>query len=191
MAIKIYTKTGDKGATSLLGGTKVSKADMRIEAYGTVDELNAHIGLCSDLLQTELPNVKAHLQQIQDSLFVAGALLACDPDKELKMPLPVMQATQVTFLESQIDAMESSLPPLKQFILPGGHITVSQLHIARCVCRRAERCCVRLQEFSDVEPLIIQYLNRLSDYFFVLARYAAQQLQVQEIPWTPSSTEVK
>lgn len=186
MAIKIYTKTGDKGATSLLGGSKVSKADLRIEAYGTLDELNAHTGLCRDLLKKELPGVDGDLHQVQDALFVAGSLLACDPDKDIKMQLPKIREQQVLFLEHRIDEMEAALAPLKQFILPGGHPTVSNLHIARCVCRRAERCCVRLQELSEVEPLIIKYLNRLSDYFFVLSRYAAKQLNVPEIPWTPS-----
>jgi cob(I)alamin adenosyltransferase len=184
MAFKIYTKTGDKGNTSLIGGTKVPKSHLRIEAYGTVDELNSYIGLVRDLLTDETG--RTVLQEVQDRLFTIGASLACDPAKETKMSIPDLKDTDITYLEQEIDRMTEALPPMKSFILPGGHPTVSQLHIARCVCRRAERCCVRLEiEGEETEPIILQYINRLSDYLFVLARYAGMQLQVAEIPWKP------
>jgi cob(I)alamin adenosyltransferase len=181
MAMKIYTKTGDGGNTSLIGGTKISKAHLRIEAYGTVDELNSYIGLCKDLLGE--PG-HAILSEIQDRLFTIGSALACDPEKETKMKIPDLKEDDVTLLENEIDRMNEVLSPMKSFLLPGGHPTVSHLHIARCVCRRAERSCVRLQaEKNEVEPIIPKYLNRLSDYLFVLARYAAHLLNVSEVPW--------
>ena len=184
MAIKIYTKTGDDGTTSLIGGTKVPKSHLRIEAYGTVDELNSYIGLCRDLLTDD--QGKNTLLEIQDRLFTIGSSLACDPIKEPKMRIPDLKETDVELLEKEIDRMNGSIPPMKNFILPGGHITLSQLHIARCVCRRAERCSVRLElESLEVEAIIIKYLNRLSDYLFVLSRYTGQQLNVGEIPWKP------
>jgi len=183
MSLKIYTKTGDKGATSLIGGTKVLKSDLRIEAYGTVDELNSYIGLCGDLLIDE-PS-KKNLQEIQDRLFTIGSSLACDPEKEPKMKIPDLKEDDVILLEKEIDRMNEVLPEMKNFILPGGHITVSHLHIARCICRRAERCCVRLQENQEENFIIIKYLNRLSDYLFVLARYVSHLLKAEEIPWKP------
>ncbi|AXY77572.1 cob(I)yrinic acid a,c-diamide adenosyltransferase [Paraflavitalea soli] len=184
MAFKIYTKTGDKGNTSLIGGTKVPKSHLRIEAYGTVDELNSYIGLCRDLIMDDTS--RAVLQEVQDRLFTIGSALACDPIKEPKMRIPDLKDTDIHFLEKEIDRMTEALPPMKHFILPGGHPTVSQLHIARCVCRRAERCCVRLElEGQEVEAIILQYINRLSDYLFMLARYTGQQLQAPEIPWKP------
>jgi cob(I)alamin adenosyltransferase len=184
MAMKIYTKTGDKGTTSLIGGTKVPKSHLRIEAYGTVDELNSYIGLCKDLL-TDAQGQKI-LLEVQDRLFTIGSSLACDPIKEPKMRIPDLIEKDVELLEKEIDRMNETIPPMKNFILPGGHTTLSQLHIARCVCRRAERCCVRLElESLEVEEIIIKYLNRLSDYLFVLSRYTGHQLSVQEIPWKP------
>ena len=183
MAMKIYTKTGDKGNTSLIGGTKVSKSHLRIESYGTVDELNSYIGLCRDLVNDETN--KNVLQEVQDRLFTMGSTLACDPEKETQMKLPDLVPGDITLLEKEIDRMTETLPEMKSFILAGGHSTVSQLHIARCVCRRAERCCVRLSEASPVAPIIIQYLNRLSDYLFVLARFTGMQLGAPEIPWKP------
>lgn len=180
--MKIYTKTGDKGTTSLIGGTKVSKADLRIEAYGTVDELNSYIGLCKDLLTDS--HGKAVLQEVQDRLFTIGSSLACDPVKEPKMKIPDLKETDIQLLENEIDRMDGIIPPMKNFILPGGHPTLSHLHIARCVCRRAERGCVRLEiESGHPEAMIIKYLNRLSDYLFVLSRYAGHLMQVEEIPW--------
>lgn len=184
MSTKIYTKTGDKGKTSLIGGTKVSKAHLRIEAYGTVDELNSHIGLCRDH-QTD-DHGRDILQEIQDRLFTLSSALACDPEKETKMKIPDLKESDITLLEKEIDRMTDQLPPMKSFILPGGHPVVSQLHITRCVCRRAERSCVRLEEENEeVAPIIMIYLNRLSDYLFVLARYTAHLLNVAEIPWKP------
>ena len=184
MAMKIYTKTGDKGTTSLIGGTKVPKSHLRIEAYGTVDELNSYIGLCKDLL-TDDQNKKI-LLEVQDRLFTIGSSLACDPIKEPKMRIPDLKETDVELLEKEIDRMNETIPAMKSFILPGGHTTLSQLHIARCVCRRAERCCVRLElESLEVEEIIIKYLNRLSDYLFVLSRFTGHQMNAGEIPWKP------
>ncbi|MBL7751214.1 MAG: cob(I)yrinic acid a,c-diamide adenosyltransferase [Chitinophagaceae bacterium] len=184
MSMKIYTRVGDKGTTSLIGGTKVVKSHLRIEAYGTVDELNSYIGLCRDLLTDEAS--RNQLLEIQDRLFTIGSSLACNPEKEPKLRLPDLKESDVTLLENEIDRMESVLPEMKNFILPGGNPTISHLHIARCVGRRAERCVVRLQEESEeVAPLVIQYLNRLSDYLFVLARYAGHLTQTPEIPWKP------
>jgi cob(I)alamin adenosyltransferase len=183
MSIKIYTKTGDNGTTSLLGGTKVLKSDLRIEAYGTVDELNSYIGLCRDLVTDDA--VKNTLREIQDRLFTIGASLACDPAKEAKIKIPDLKEDDVKLLENEIDRMNQVLPDLKSFILPGGHTTVSHLHIARCVCRRAERCCVRLQEGNMEDDFTVKYLNRLSDYLFILARYTGHVLNANEITWTP------
>lgn len=184
MATRIYTKTGDAGKTSLIGGTKVPKSHIRIDSYGTVDELNSCIGLVSDLVTDEAS--RGMLKQIQDRLFTIGASLACDPDKEPLMKIPDLQEADVLLLETAIDQMNSVLPVMKHFILPGGHIAVSTIHIARCVCRRAERICVQMQEEAlYIEPVVIKYLNRLSDYLFVLARYIGHLLQVEEIAWKP------
>ena len=184
MAFKIYTKTGDKGSTSLIGGTKVPKSHHRIDAYGTIDELNSHIGLIGDLITDT--HSRSELREIQDRLFTIGSSLACDPNKESGLKIPDLHATDINYLEQAIDRMESVLPEMKSFILPGGHPTVSQLHIARCVCRRAERLAVQLMEDGqDVPALVISYLNRLSDYLFVLARYTGQLLGATEIPWKP------
>src|SRR5215471_18156901 len=184
MSSKIYTKTGDAGKTSLIGGTKVLKSDLRIEAYGTVDELNSYIGLCRDLINDI--TITNTLKEIQDRLFTIGSSLACDPEKEPKMKIPDLHESDVEFLEKEIDKMTEQLPPMKNFILPGGHVAVSTLHVVRCVCRRAERLCVSMQEHEmAVEPLIIIYLNRLSDYLFVLARYIAHILNIEEISWRP------
>lgn len=184
MAFKIYTKTGDLGKTSLIGGTKVSKSHIRIESYGTIDELNSYIGLVNDNLEDR--HLKNVLQEIQDRLFTIGSSLACDPDKEPLMKIPDLTEEDTLFLEHEIDRMNEALAPMKSFILPGGHSAVSVTHIARCVCRRAERLCVHLQEENlFVDPLVIKYLNRLSDYLFVLSRYIAHLLGVAEIPWRP------
>ena len=184
MAQKIYTKTGDLGKTSLIGGTKVYKSDIRIEAYGTVDELNSWIGLTGDYLSHE--HTKAILKEIQDRLFTIGSALACDPDKEPLMKIPDLKETDVVLLETEIDKMNEELPPMKSFILPGGHVAVSTAHVTRCICRRAERLCVNMQQHElFVDPLVIKYLNRLSDYLFVLARYSGHLLKVDEIKWKP------
>ncbi len=182
MAFKIYTKTGDLGSTSLIGGTKVPKSHLRIESYGTVDELNSHIGLVRDLLQDE--QLKNVLGEIQDRLFTIGSTLATDPQKDTKMHLPDLHEADITLLEKEIDRMSSELPGMRSFILPGGHTTVSSIHIARTVCRRAERCCVNLHlQDGEVAPLVIKYLNRLSDHLFTLARYAGKLLGAAEVPW--------
>ena len=184
MALKIYTKTGDLGKTSLIGGTKVPKSHLRIETYGTVDELNSYIGLVSDLI-TDTPS-KIILKEIQDRLFTIGSSLACDPDKEPLMKMPDLKETDIVLLENEIDRMNEVLTPMKFFILPGGHVTVSSTHVARCICRRAERLCVNMQEHElFIDPLIIKYINRLSDYLFVLSRYVAHLLKVEEIAWKP------
>ncbi len=181
MAFKIYTKTGDQGKTSLIGGTKVSKGDSRIDCYGTVDELNSYIGLVSDHLSDA--HTKTILKEVQDRLFTIGSSLACDPDKEPLMKIPDLHEEDVMLLENEIDSMNLVLPEMKNFILPGGHVAVSTAHVARCVCRRAERLCVSMKENDFVEPLVIKYLNRFSDYLFVLARYIGHILHVPEIIW--------
>ena len=182
MSMKIYTKTGDKGTTSLIGGTKVPKSHLRIESYGTVDELNSYIGLCKDLLSDAYG--KKMLQEIQDRLFTIGSSLACDPEKEPKMKIPDLKEADIELLEQEMDKMNDLIPDMKSFILAGGHPTLSHLHIARCICRRAERCCVRLEiETGEAEQIIIKYLNRLSDYLFVLSRYTGHQMNIEEIPW--------
>ncbi|MEZ5027764.1 MAG: cob(I)yrinic acid a,c-diamide adenosyltransferase [Ferruginibacter sp.] len=181
MALKIYTKTGDKGKTSLIGGTKVPKSNIRIEAYGTIDELNSFIGLTADYISRQ--DVKTILKEIQDRLFTIGSSLACDPDKEPLLKIPDLKESDIEFLEKNIDAMNTELKPMKSFILPGGHVAISTAHVTRCVCRRAERICVNMQEqHLEIDPLIIKYLNRLSDYLFVLARYAGHLLGVEDIP---------
>ncbi len=144
MALKIYTKTGDLGKTSLIGGTKVSKSHLRIESYGTVDELNSYIGLVNDHLTDN--QSKIILREIQDRLFTIGSSLACDPEKEPLMKIPDLKETDIVLLENEIDEMNETLPVMKSFILPGGHIAVSTIHVARCICRRAERICVHLQQ---------------------------------------------
>lgn len=184
MALKIYTKAGDLGKTSLIGGTKVPKSHLRIETYGTVDELNSNIGLVSDLLTDQ--HSKDILKEIQDRLFTIGSSLACDPEKEPLMKMPDLKESDIVLLEKEIDAMNEVLPPMKFFVLPGGHVAISTAHVTRCVCRRAERLCVNMQEHElFVDPLVIKYLNRLSDYLFVLSRYVGHLLQVAEIPWKP------
>lgn len=184
MSFKIYTKTGDKGKTSLIGGTKVPKSDVRIDAYGTVDELNSYIGLVNDYIAD--PDTKSLLREIQDRLFTIGAALACDPDKETKLKIPDLHEADISLLEKSIDQMNEELPVMKSFILPGGHVAVSTCHIARCVCRRTERLCVGMQEHEMfIEPLVLKYINRLSDYLFVLARWTGHKLGAEEIPWKP------
>lgn len=181
MGFKIYTKTGDAGTTGLFGGKRLPKSHLRIEAYGTVDELNAHIGMVRD--QFTEPAVRALLKDIQDRLFTIGANLASDPDKD--MPVPDIQATDIEALEKAMDEMDEVLPELKNFILPGGHPAVSSAHIARCVCRRTERLVVALSQESRVEPVVVQYLNRLSDYLFILARFIGYSKGIDEVVWAP------
>jgi cob(I)alamin adenosyltransferase len=184
MALKIYTKSGDLGKTSLIGGTKVPKSHLRIESYGTVDELNSYIGLVSDLVSDE--HLKLMLKEIQDRLFTVGSSLACDPEKAPLMKIPDLKESDVELLEIEIDDMNKILPIMKNFVLPGGHPAISTAHITRCVCRRAERLCVNMQEHElFVDPLVIKYINRLSDYLFVLSRYIGHLLGVSEITWKP------
>ena len=187
MSLKIYTKTGDLGKTSLIVGTKVPKRHLRIETYGTVDELNSFIGLVSDLSPDE--HSKITLKEIQDRLFTIGSSLACDPEKEPLMKMPDLKESDIVLLENEIDSMNTVLPPMKYFILPAGHQTISTAHVARCVCRRAERLCVNMQEHNlFVDPLVIKYINRLSDYLFVLSRYLGHLLGVEEVSWKPRIT---
>jgi cob(I)alamin adenosyltransferase len=179
--MKIYTKTGDSGHTSLFGGTKISKDDARLEAYGTVDELNAFVGCLFDNVQTE--EIKKELFVIQNHLFDIGSVLACDPEKNIQ--LKSISASDVAQLEKQIDEMDSHLSPLQNFILPSGHPCISATHVCRTVCRRAERRAVTLYNLVPFDNNIIIYLNRLSDYFFVLARYLAILTDTAEIKWQP------
>jgi len=187
--MKVYTKTGDKGTTALFGGTRVPKHHIRIDSYGTVDELNSYIGLIRD--QEMDSNSKEILVQIQDKLFTLGAILATDPEKNFlkngkeRLNIPKVEEEDISVLEAEIDAMEENLPPMTHFVLPGGHTTVSYCHIARCVCRRAERLASALNEISPFDERALKYLNRLSDYLFVLARKLSHDLQADEIKWIP------
>jgi cob(I)alamin adenosyltransferase len=187
--MKVYTKTGDTGTTALFGGTRVPKHHIRIESYGTVDELNSHIGLIRDQDISDL--YKKVLIEVQDRLFTVGAVLATPPEKEtLKNGQPRLQnlgiiESDIKFLENEIDIMEESLPPMTHFVLPGGHTTVSYCHIARCVCRRAERLAVHLNDIEPTDAFVIKYLNRLSDYLFVLARKLSFDLKADEVQWIP------
>ena len=187
--MKIYTKTGDKGTTALFGGTRVPKHHLRIESYGTIDELNSYVGLIKD--QNIEESSKKALIKIQNELFTLGAMLATPPEKETlksgkeRLNIPKITEKSIQFLEDEIDIMNTKLPEMTHFILPGGHTTVSFCHIARCVCRRAERLSVSLDEEESINPAILKYLNRLSDYLFVLARKLSQDLSAQEVKWIP------
>lgn len=191
--MKIYTKTGDEGTTALFGGTRVKKYNLRIDSYGTVDELNAYIGLIKD--QNIGDTTKEALLKIQNELFTLGAMLATPPEKETlksgkeRLNIPKVNSNSIEFLENEIDAMDSELPQMTHFILPGGHQAVSFCHVARCVCRRAERLCVALNDEEAINPDVLKYLNRLSDYLFVLARMLSKNLQVDEIKWIPTKND--
>lgn len=180
--MKIYTKTGDKGQTSLIGGTRVPKYHLRIETYGTVDELNSYIGLI--MCQGIEGHDQQLLKEIQDRLFTIGASLAADPEKS-KMKIPDLLDSDIVLLENEMDKMNETLPPLKHFVLPGGNTVVSYCHVARCVCRRAERLTVQLAENSFVDEHVTIYLNRLSDYLFVLARKLTTYFKAEENVWIP------
>jgi len=182
MTFKIYTKTGDTGETSLIGGVRVPKFHLRIESYGTIDELNSYIGLVKDSVVAS--DVNAQLQEIQDRLFTIGSVLASDPEKS-KMKIPDLHENDVQFLERAIDQMNEHLPELSNFVLPGGLLSASYCHVARCVCRRAERLVVHLQTESEVPSVLIVYLNRLSDYLFVLSRKLVNDAGAAEIAWRP------
>ncbi|WP_400077955.1 cob(I)yrinic acid a,c-diamide adenosyltransferase [Winogradskyella sp. R77965] len=187
--MKVYTKTGDKGTTALFGGTRVPKHHIRIESYGTIDELNSHIGLIRDQDIDQL--YKNTLMDIQDRLFTVGAILATDPEKatlksgKARLNIPKISDEDIEKLEKEMDNMEASLPPMTHFVLPGGHQTVSFCHIARTVCRRAERLASHLNDLEPFQPETLMYINRLSDYLFVLARKLSYDLQVEEIKWIP------
>ncbi len=182
MAFKIYTKTGDKGSTSLIGGVRVPKNHIRIESYGTVDELNSQLGLVQDL--AEDASVSEWLREVQDRLFTLGSELATAPDKDIKMKLPDLHESDVTWLEGRIDFMNETLPEMRSFIIPGGNAAASACHVARCICRRAERICVAMELGEESVPeLAIRYLNRLSDFLFVLARYITHQAGGEDMPW--------
>lgn len=191
--MKIYTKTGDKGTTALFGGTRVSKHHIRINSYGTVDELNSWIGLLRDQISTD--EHSRDLLEIQNHLFTMGAMLATDPEKaQLKsgkerLAIPLIRETDVHGLEVLIDRLNQSLPAMTHFILPGGHQVVSTCHITRTVCRRAERMITLLHENEGVDEQILAYINRLSDYLFVLARKLSDELKVKEIKWIPEKKD--
>ncbi len=180
--MKIYTKTGDQGTTSLFGGKRVSKSDLRIDTYGTVDELNSCIGLVRD--QEVNLKRKDILVEIQDRLFTVGSILATEPGNT-KVKIPALQESDIAYLEIEIDKLDAQLPPMRFFVLPGGHQSVSFCHLARTTCRRAERLTVALHQVEGVDRLVIQYLNRLSDYLFILSRKMAMELNVEETPWKP------
>lgn len=181
MSFKIYTKTGDTGETGLFGGRRLPKSHIRIETYGTVDELNSYLGVVRDGAEDE--HVRRILKAIQDRLFAVGADLATDPGKRTSPP-DITEA-DIELLEKEIDAMDEVLPTLKNFILPGGHTLVSFCHVARCVCRRAERLAVALNMDEPVDPMVMKYLNRLSDYLFTLARKLGQDMEAEEVVWRP------
>ncbi len=191
--MKIYTKTGDKGTTALFGGTRVPKSHIRIESYGTVDELNSHIGLVRD--QEIDKRYKNVLIDIQDKLFTVGAILATDPEKAVlksgkeRLNIPKIDEHDIKFLEHEIDSMNEALPPMTNFVLPGGHQTVSFCHIARTVCRRAERMATALYNIEPFSDNTLTYLNRLSDYLFVLARKLSYDLQAEEVKWIPKKLD--
>ena len=180
--MKIYTKTGDQGTTALFGGQRLPKSDLRIEAYGTIDELNSYVGLLRDQAVNAVR--KDILVEIQDRLFTIGSILATEPGNT-KVKVPSLQENDIVFLEKEIDQMDAQLPAMKHFVLPGGHASVSVGHIVRTVCRRAERLVIELNAQSSVDGLVIKYLNRLSDYFFMLCRMMAHELKIEETPWKP------
>jgi len=182
LTMKIYTKTGDKGTTALIGGVRVPKNHLRIESYGTVDELNSYIGVVRDSIGEG--EVNGWLQEIQDRLFTIGSELATAPNKDVKMALPDLHPEDITWLEARIDGMNVTLPEMRSFILPGGNLAASHCHVARCVCRRAERLCVALEaEEANVPELVLPYLNRLSDFLFTLCRYVTHEAGGVETPW--------
>lgn len=191
--MKVYTKTGDKGTTALFGGTRVPKHHIRIDSYGTVDELNSFIGLIRD--QEIDPRSKEILIHIQNKLFTVGAVLATDPEKMTlkngkdRLNIPRIDEEDITLLETEMDTMDASLPPMTHFVLPGGHTTVSYCHVARTVCRRAERLAAALNDLEPFDIHTLTYLNRLSDYLFVLARKLSQDLQADEVKWIPKKIE--
>ena len=190
--MKIYTKTGDQGSTALYGGTRVPKYHIRIESYGSVDELNSYLGLVRDSVLDH--KIKELLTHIQERLFTLGAILATDPEKQKlkngkeRLNIPKIDEEDIQFLENKIDLMNENLSPMTHFILPGGHSTVSHCHIARCICRRAERLTTLLNEKEPINSPVLKYLNRLSDFLFVLARKLSYDMEVDELKWVPKKT---
>ena len=182
MEWKIYTKQGDKGQTSLIGGTRVPKYDDRVEAYGTIDELKSYIGIIRDL--SEDKNVKDLLLLVQERLFTAESRVAVDSEEALKK-MPELFEKDIELLENRIDEMNEKLPSLTSFILPSGHILASHAHVARTICRRAERITLKAFPDGDVDPLVLKYLNRMSDFLFVLARKFANELGDGDVKWEP------
>lgn len=186
--MRVYTRTGDTGETSLASGTRISKDHPRLEAYGTIDELNAHIGV----IQADIPDPleKKRLTGIQNRVFVVSSFLAVDDPLFLER-LPRLNESDITDLEGAMDRMLDEMPPLKNFILPAGHALVAHCHVARTVCRRAERLMIRLHHEIDIDPILIKYINRLSDYLFVLARKCAYDLGVGETIWRPDFRDLE
>ncbi|MCL6272778.1 cob(I)yrinic acid a,c-diamide adenosyltransferase [Muricauda sp. 2012CJ35-5] len=185
--MKIYTKTGDKGTTALFTGKRVPKHHIRIESYGTVDELNSFLGLIRD--QEIDQQTKEDIALIQHKLFTVGAILATEPTKDNRLKIPRISEADIEFLEQEMDKMNEQLPEMTHFILPGGHTTVSYCHIARTICRRAERMVSYLHENDPVPENLLSYINRLSDYLFVLARKLSKELQAEEVKWIPEKLE--
>jgi len=185
--MKIYTKTGDKGTTALFTGRRVPKHHVRIESYGTIDELNSHLGLLRD--QEMDPHSKEMLVLIQEKLFTVGSILATEPNKDSRLKIPRIKEADIELLENEMDRMNEELPEMTHFILPGGHTTVSYCHIARTICRRAERMISYLHENEPVPETLLSYINRLSDYLFVLARKLSNDLQAHEIKWIPEKLD--
>ena len=182
--MKIYTKSGDKGETSLLGGKRVKKNHLSIQAYGTIDELNSWIGLIKDNMGEKESSL---LISVQEQLFTIGSYLATGNNKKMMIHLPTLSSDPTTRLEKSIDEIQNFLPEMKNFILPGGSILSSYCHIARCVCRRAERLTIETAEIQEVSPVIIEFLNRLSDFLFVLSRKVLFDAKIPEQPWIPSN----
>lgn len=182
--MKIYTKKGDQGSTSLIGGKRVPKNHIKIEAYGTIDELNSWLGVLKDMTAQNF--YKNFIEDIQNQLFNIGSLLAEDKEKS-NMKLPTIDEKVITAMENNIDHLDAMLPPLKNFVLPGGHLANSFAHVARCVCRRAERNVVELSQYEEVNPLILQFLNRLSDWLFIFARFMSFVNHSSETLWRPNS----
>lgn len=178
----VYTKTGDKGTTSLVDGKRVLKCDKRVESYGTVDELNSYIGLVAEYAENISPKHYAELKQIQNELFTIQTLLATESE-EMRHKLPQLSPNAVSTLESSIDAMTAELPQNKAFIIPGGSVASTHCHVARTICRRAERCCVLLAQEQTVEDELLMFINRLSDYLFVLSRMLLKLENKNEHYW--------
>ncbi len=191
--MKIYTKTGDKGTTALFGGTRVAKHHIRIDSYGTIDELNSWLGLLRD--QEIGAKYQEILIKIQEQLFTVGAILATDPEKMIlkngkeRLNIPKINEEDISYLEQEIDTMNNALPPMTHFVLPGGHTTVSYCHIARTICRRAERLATLLHENEPFDATVLSFINRLSDYLFVLARKLSNDLEAKEIKWIPEKKD--